>query len=255
MSPGFTGADIENLVNTAVTHAVNQDKEFAEMIDFEYARDRIMMGIERKKLSMTEKERFNTAIHEAGHTVTCYFTPGAKKLHKATIVSRGGSLGVTQMMPSETDEISLNKQSALASIDVAMGGHVAEGLFIGNDRVTSGCSNDFENATKLAYSAVRRFGMFGEHAGYISEEKDNLSDRHNAMVDKTVQEILKQSKERVTALLMNREIALRDVATNLYRYDTLDSEEIANTIKGVDLTKTKVRDVDENDLSGYKIKF
>jgi len=95
MSPGFTGAEIENLVNTAVTQAVHNGKEFAEMVDFEYARDRIMMGIERKKLSMSEKERFNTAIHEAGHTVTCYFTEGARKLHKATIVSRGGALGVT----------------------------------------------------------------------------------------------------------------------------------------------------------------
>lgn len=133
MSPGFTGAEIENLVNTAVTQAVHNGKEQAEMEDFEYARDRIMMGIERKKLSMTEKERFSTAVHEAGHTVTCFFTPGARKLHKATIVSRGGALGVTQMMPDESDEVSLNKQKAMASIDVAMGGHVAEELFIGTD--------------------------------------------------------------------------------------------------------------------------
>jgi ATP-dependent Zn protease len=93
MTPGFTGAEIENLVNTAITEALHKYKEMADMSDFEYARDRIMMGIERKKLSMNDKDRLNTAIHEAGHALTCYFTPGAKKLYKATIVSRGSSLG------------------------------------------------------------------------------------------------------------------------------------------------------------------
>lgn len=164
------------------------------MEDFEYARDRIMMGIERKKLSMSEKERFNTAIHEAGHTVTCYFTPGAKKLHKATIVARGESLGVTMMMPDESSEVSNNKLQVLAAIDTAMGGHVAEELFIGDNQVTSGCSSDFANATQMAYAAVRSYGMFGEDAGYVSQKPCKLSDGHNAMVDKKVQEILKESK-------------------------------------------------------------
>lgn len=95
--------------------------------------------------------------------------------------------------------------------------------------------------------------MFGEDAGYISQDKDNLSDKHNAMVDKKVQEILKEAKERVTALLIAKEVSLRDVATNLYRYDVLDSDDIKNTIEGKELQKAKVRDVDTNDLSGYKI--
>ena len=93
MTPGFSGAEIENLVNTAITEAVHKYKEMADMSDFEYARDRIMMGIERKKLSMSDKDRLNTAIHESGHAIACYFTPGANKLYKATIVARGGSLG------------------------------------------------------------------------------------------------------------------------------------------------------------------
>lgn len=96
MTPGFSGAEIENLVNTAITEAVHKYKEMADMKDFEYARDRIMMGIERKKLSMSDKDRLNTAIHEAGHAITCYYTPGAKKLYKATIVARGGSLGAVR---------------------------------------------------------------------------------------------------------------------------------------------------------------
>jgi len=98
MTPGFTGAEIENLVNTAITEAVHKFKEAADMTDFEYARDRIMMGIERKKLSMSDKDRLNTAIHEAGHAIACYFTPGAKKLYKATIVARGSSLGAVSYL-------------------------------------------------------------------------------------------------------------------------------------------------------------
>jgi ATP-dependent Zn protease len=102
MTPGFTGAEIENLVNTAITEAVHRRKEMADMSDFEFARDRIMMGIERKKLSMTDRDRLNTAIHEAGHAVACYFTPGAKKLYKATIVARGGSLGAVSHLNSQS---------------------------------------------------------------------------------------------------------------------------------------------------------
>jgi ATP-dependent metalloprotease len=131
MTPGFTGAEIENLVNTAITEAVHNMKDRADMTDFEYARDRIMMGIERKKLSMSDKDRLTTAIHEAGHAIACYFTPGAKKLYKATIVARGSSLGATFMVPDESDMLSTNKDKVLANIDVAMGGHVAEKLFIG----------------------------------------------------------------------------------------------------------------------------
>jgi ATP-dependent metalloprotease len=155
MTPGFTGAEIENLVNTAITEAVHRGKELADLSDFEYARDRIMMGIERKKLSMTEKERLNTSIHESGHAVTCFYTEGANKLYKATIVARGGSLGATFMVPNESDSLSLTKEKVLARIDVAMGGHVAEELFIGDKFVTTGCGSDLDNATKLAYMAVR----------------------------------------------------------------------------------------------------
>jgi len=142
MTPGFTGAEIENLVNTAITEAVHNKKEQADLDDFEYARDRIMMGIERKKLSMSEKERLNTAIHEAGHAVVCYFTQGAQKLYKATIVARGGSLGATFMVPDESDSLATTKEKVIANIDTAMGGHVAEELFIGSDKVTTGCSSD-----------------------------------------------------------------------------------------------------------------
>jgi ATP-dependent metalloprotease len=142
MTPGFSGAEIENLVNTAITQAVHCEKEEADLSDFEYSRDRLMMGIERKKLSMTEKDRLNTAIHEAGHATVCYYTAGAKKLYKATVVARGGSLGATFMEPDESDSLSTTKMKCLADIDTAMGGHVAEKLFIGDKKITTGCSSD-----------------------------------------------------------------------------------------------------------------
>lgn len=134
------------------------------MADFEYARDRLMMGIERKSLSTTDKERLCTAIHESGHAIACYFTSGAKQLYKATIVARGSSLGATYMVPD--DSVSSTKEKMLANIDVAMGGHVAELLFLGPEAITSGCYGDLKNATDLAYTAVRRYGMFGEDSGF-----------------------------------------------------------------------------------------
>lgn len=160
------------------------------MTDFEYARDRIMMGIERKKLSMSDKDRLQTALHEAGHAIACYFTPGAKKLYKATIVARGSSLGATYMMPDESDMLSTTKEKVLANIDVAMGGHVAEKLFVGHDKITTGCGSDLRGATNIAYQAVRRYGMFGEDAGYISIDVKDASPDHNAMVDDHVKKIL-----------------------------------------------------------------
>jgi ATP-dependent Zn protease len=118
------------------------EKEQANLKDFEYARDRLMMGIERKKLSMSEKDRLNTAIHEAGHATVCYYTTGAQKLYKATIVARGGSLGATFMEPDESSMLSTTKMKCLANIDTAMGGQVAEKLFIGNQKITTGVSGD-----------------------------------------------------------------------------------------------------------------
>lgn len=142
MTPGFTGAEIENLVNVAITEAVHNGKPEADLNDFEFSRDRIMMGIERKNLSMSEKDRLATAIHEAGHALACYYNKHASKLYKATIVSRGGSLGATYMVPGDDTEQSRNKAQILAHIDVAMGGHVAEKLLIGSEKISSGCGSD-----------------------------------------------------------------------------------------------------------------
>lgn len=226
MTPGFTGAEIENLVNTAISEAVHNDKEMADLDDFEYSRDRIMMGIERKKLSMTEKDRLNTAIHESGHALVCYFTPGARKLYKATIVARGGALGATFMVPDDSEMMSMNKEQVMAMLDVSMGGLVAERIFLGPKSVTAGCSSDLKGATDIAYWAVRRFGMFGGSAGYISSDKDDNSEEYNAMIDAEVKRILDESYNRVVKMIQDKEKHMRDLSKNLYWFDYLNAEEM-----------------------------
>lgn len=205
MTPGFTGAEIQNLVNTAITQAVHMNKEKADLSDFEYARDRLMMGIERKKLAMSEINRLNTAIHEAGHATVCYYTEGGNKLYKATVVARGGSLGATYMEPDDSAQVSMTKIAVLANIDTAMGGHVAEKLFIGKDKITTGCSSDLQNATQMAYQAVSRFGMFGEEVGYTSTDERQLSEDRKGRVDEAVKKILEESEKRVEKMLLEKD--------------------------------------------------
>lgn len=232
MTPGFTGAEIENLVNTAITNAVNRKKDQADLSDFEFARDRIMMGIERKALSMKEKDRLATAIHEAGHAITCYFNKHANKLYKATIVSRGGSLGATYFAPNESAEQSLNKAQILANIDVAMGGHVAEKLVIGKDKISSGCGSDLMGATNYATNAVRESGMFSDLVGFNKVHHNQSSEEYNALCDAAVKKILEESFERVSNLLTVKDKELRNLAKVLYQQDYLDASEMDKVIRG-----------------------
>jgi len=139
------------------------------------------------------------------------------------------------------DSVSMTKEKILAEIDVAMGGHVAEKLIIGDTKVTSGCGSDLQGATSMAYRAVRYFGMFGESAGYASTDPDQTSEKYNAKVDKEVKVILDNSFERVSKLLQNKERELRELSKNLFYYDYLDADEIKNVIEGKGLSKEKVR--------------
>ena len=168
-------------------------RELAGQEDFDEARDRLMLGIERKSLTMSERDRLNTAIHESGHALAAYYNPQANKLYKATIVARGGALGVTSFMPSDS-ETGMSKAQMLAHIDTAMGGHVAERLFIGSRKVSSGCGSDMQSATKIATNAIRKCGMFGELVGYNSTEFEQTSEEYNALVDKAVKQILDVSQ-------------------------------------------------------------
>lgn len=156
------------------------------------------------------------------------------------------------MIPDESEMLSMSKEKVLAHIDVAMGGHVAERLFLGRDSITSGCGSDLKGATSIAYQAVRKFGMFGEEVGYLSTEKDDNSEKYNAMVDKAVKKILDDSYDRVVQLLQSKELEIRELSKNLYWFDYLDAEEMEFIIKGRKLDKKKVRDWEGDQ---YIIKF
>jgi len=199
------------------------------------------MGIERKSLTIEDSERIKTAIHEAGHALVCHFTPKAKKLYKATIVARGGSLGATYMEPDDS-EVSMNKEQVLAELDVAMGGHVAERLVLGELELTSGCGGDLQGATQIAYSAVRQYGMFGEEgSSFISSSKNDTSDAFTAEVDAKVKQLLDDSFNRVVKLLTKKDKQLRDLSKNLFWFDYLDREEMIKIIDGGEIDKERVR--------------
>lgn len=197
MTPGFSGAEIENLVNISTIHAINHKKLDLDMTDINEARDRILMGIARKNTSFSEKRRYFTSLHEAGHTLMCYKDSLCRKtLQKVTIIPRGSAEGVTLFLTNEEEEMGA-KSEFLSMVDIAMGGHVAEELIYGNDHVTAGCSSDLEKATSIAQNMVKKYGMYGDSVGFIyvqdegySWEEDKLSDKHKMNIDVQIKKIL-----------------------------------------------------------------
>jgi ATP-dependent metalloprotease len=228
LTPGFTGAEIENLINLSIIRAVNLNKNEVDVEDIIESRDRVLMGIARKKYNVSDKRRYATSLHEAGHTLVCYKDERCRKtLDKVTIIPRGHAEGVTFML---NDEDALNsKTEFLTSIDTAMGGHVAEELIYGSDHVTAGCSSDLGKATQIAQMMIKQFGMYGSDVGYIYVkdegyvwEDDILSDKYKSMIDKTVQNILKESHDRVYNLLKENANELKNIAQKVFQYDTLN---------------------------------
>jgi len=197
MTPGFSGAEIENLVNLATIHAINIKKKDLDMADINEARDRILMGIARKNASVSEKRRYFTSLHEAGHTLMCYKDRLCRKtLQKVTIIPRGSAEGVTLFLTNEEEEMGA-KTEFLSRIDIAMGGHVAEELIYGNDHVTAGCSSDLDKATSIAQNMVKKYGMYGDTVGfaYVQDEgyfyeEDKLSNKHKQEIDNMIKKIL-----------------------------------------------------------------
>jgi ATP-dependent metalloprotease len=198
MTPGFSGAEIENLVNLATIHSINLKKKDLNMTDIGEARDRILMGIARKNSTMSEKTRYFTSLHEAGHTLMCYKSKLCRKtLQKVTVIPRGSAAGVTLFLTNEEEEMGA-KSEFLNFIDIAMGGHVAEELLIGRNHVTAGCSSDLEKATSIAQNMVKKYGMYGDSVGYsyVNDEgyfyeEDKLSNKQKLDIDAQIQKILK----------------------------------------------------------------
>ena len=186
---GFSGADLKNFVNLAILNAIKNGKKDASRENFDFAFDRIMMGIRRPKLLANEEDRKAIAIHEVGHALGAILTEGAQKLYKVTILPSGQSLGHTSYTP-ENDMLSMNKSGLLAMIDVALGGRAAEEQFLGPKNVSVGCSSDFDKATMLGYKYIRDFAM-EEDACFIAADKDRLSDEFNYKIDMKVNDLIK----------------------------------------------------------------
>uniref|UniRef100_A0A7R9VRD6 AAA+ ATPase domain-containing protein n=1 Tax=Chlamydomonas euryale TaxID=1486919 RepID=A0A7R9VRD6_9CHLO len=194
-TPGFSGADLANLINVAALQAAKTGSKTVDMSSLEYARDRIMMGAERKSAVISEKNRRLTAYHEGGHALVAMFTPGADPVHKATIVPRGMALGMVSQLPEE-DATSISRKQMLARLDVCMGGRVAEELIFGDDDVTSGASSDLKQATSLARAMVTKYGM-SDKVGHVSldyeDDGRSMSSETRAAIEAEVRTILQVS--------------------------------------------------------------
>ena len=250
-TPGFSGADIANLVNEAALNAARYDKKKVQMVDFEYAKDKVIMGVERKSMMMSDREKRNTAYHESGHTIVAAMLPAADPLHKVTIIPRGRALGLTQQLPTE-DKYSYSKRYLEAMLAVLMGGRIAEEVFIGE--ITTGAGNDIERATQMARRMVCEWGMsdlgpatFGkkEEAIFLGREFAQHQDYSEATaveIDKEVRRILDKAYKASHDIIANNKTALDRIARKLLERETLDGSEVNEIITeetGTDYAKLK----------------
>ncbi|KAG9290854.1 hypothetical protein G9A89_011003 [Geosiphon pyriformis] len=237
-SPGFSGADLANLVNQAAIQASRDGAREVTMTHMEYAKDKILMGAERKSAVITEESKRVTAYHEGGHALVALYTPGAMPLHKATIMPRGASLGMTVQLP-EMDKDSYTKKEYLAQIDVCMGGRVAEEMIFGKDNVTSGAHNDIMKATDVAKRMVTQFGM-SDKIGPIShpeEDMEQLSTQTKLVIESEIRGLVENAQARASNILRIHKDELHRLAKALMDYETLNQQEIELVIKGKNLQR------------------
>ena len=243
-TPGFSGADLANLVNEAALNAARHNQKVVTMNDLEYAKDKVMMGPERRSMVISEKERRLTAIHEAGHAIVGLSIPESDPVHKVTIMPRGRALGITYYLP-EQDILGRTKEELLAMIANAMGGRVAEEIYIG--RITTGASNDIERATELARSMVCQYGMselgplaYGKKEEQvflgreIAQHRD-FSEDTAIKIDHEVTRIISEQYERAKAILSEKKEAMDFLTQALLERETLDSVQIRRIIAGLPL--------------------
>jgi len=232
-TPGFSGADLANLVNIAALKAASDGSKAVTMTALEYAKDRIMMGAERTSAVISEKNRRLTAYHEGGHALVAMHTDGAYPVHKATIVPRGMALGMVSQLP-EDDQTSISRRELLARLDVCMGGRVAEELIFGDMDVTTGASSDLEQATRLARAMVTRYGMsekLGPLAVNYEDGGQNMSSETRAVIEEEVKRLTSSAYNRVQQLLSNHIDELHAVAKALLERETLSGVQIREVLK------------------------
>lgn len=243
-TPGFSGADLANLVNEAALLAARIGKRVVGMSEFENAKDKVMMGAERRSMVMTEDEKKLTAYHEAGHAICAIHCADSDPVHKATIIPRGRALGMVMRLP-EGDRISLSQAKLLADLTVAMGGRIAEELIFGKERVTTGASGDIKMATEMSRRMVTEWGMseklgpllYGEPTqevflGHSVTQHKNMSDRTAQLVDEEIRRIVDESYDRARTILTENIDQLHTLAKGLLEYETLSGDEINRLLRG-----------------------
>ncbi|OWZ31309.1 ATP-dependent metalloprotease [Cryptococcus neoformans] len=236
--PGMSGADLQNLVNQAAVKASRDGSNSVQLKHFEWAKDRILMGAERRSHYVTEESKRATAYHEGGHALVALHTPGAMPLHKVTIMPRGQALGITFQLP-EQDKDSYTRREFNAMIDVALGGRAAEEMIFGHDNVTSGCSSDLQRATDVATRMIRNYG-FSDKVGLVAhgdEESVYLSSKKKDEIESEIRSFLDQSMTRTENLLKSHEDELHRLADALIEYETLSLDEVKQVLEGKRLNR------------------
>jgi len=241
-TPGFSGADLANLVNEAALFAARKSKRLVDMDDFEMAKDKIMMGAERKSMVMSEEEKKNTAYHESGHTVVAKLLPKSDPVHKVTIIPRGRALGVTMQLP-EQDRYSFDRDYLLQRIAVLFGGRIAEEIFM--HQMTTGAGNDFERATAMARDMVTRYGMsdtmgpmvYAENEGEVFlgrsiTTQKNVSEATMQKVDQEIKRIIDEQYALARKLIEDNRAKVEAMAQALLEWETLDTDQIEDVMQG-----------------------
>ncbi|MEM7687901.1 MAG: ATP-dependent zinc metalloprotease FtsH [Pseudomonadota bacterium] len=242
-TPGFSGADLANLVNEAALLAARRNKRLVAMQEFEDAKDKVMMGAERRSMVMTEDEKKMTAYHEAGHALVSINEPASDPIHKATIIPRGRALGMVMRLP-ERDSYSYHRDKMHANLAVAMGGRVAEDIIFGHDKVSSGASGDIQYATDLAKNMVTKWGM-SEKLGPLQYEQQQegylgmgqsartmAGAETNKLIDEEIKRLVEEGLKRATDILTEQEDKLHLLAQSLLEYETLTGDEITTLMEG-----------------------
>ena len=241
-TPGFSGADLANIVNESALLAARKNKRIVTMSDLEEAKDKVMMGAERRSMVMNEEEKTLTAYHEGGHAVVALYEQTSDPIHKATIIPRGRAVGMVMRLP-ERDQLSVTREKMFGDISVAMGGRIAEEMIFGYDKVTSGASSDIEMVTKMAKNMVTRYGMsdqLGPIAYQENEEEvflgrsvsrtQNVSEETAKKIDAEVKKIVESGYARAKKILADKVDDLHKVAKALLTYETLSGEEIKKIV-------------------------
>ena len=259
-TPGFSGADLANLVNEAALLAARKNKRMVTLEDFESAKDKVMMGAEKRSMVMSEDEKKLTAYHEAGHAVATLHSPASDPIHKATIIPRGRALGMVMRLP-EKDQLSMRKDQMKAHLLIATGGRIAEEMIFGKDKITNGAASDIQMVTNLSKKMITEWGM-SEKLGRLRYNNDseevflghsvaqskNLSDSTAKLIDEEVRSLAEEAENNCRKILQDNIEELHIVAKGLLEYETLSGDEIKDLIKGIKPT----RDDFDNDINTPK---